>query len=173
MKSIPLLLIATALGVACSSTPPSPTVAATGPADTHASAVAPMPAPQQKATAAALDDPKSLLAKRSVYFPFDVFTVDPKYNEIIQAHAAYLGGHATTRMTIQGNADERGSREYNLALGQKRAEAVKRLLTMSGATDKQLEAISYGAERPKADCHEERCWQENRRDDLVYAQPKK
>jgi peptidoglycan-associated lipoprotein len=171
MKTIPLLLISAALATACSSTPPAPASAPNASVDAHA---APAVAAAVQATApkiGELDDPNSLLAKRSVYFPYDDFAVDSKYDDTLRAHAGYMGRHPEARMTIEGNADERGSHEYNLALGQKRAEAVKRMLVINGAAEKQVEAISYGEERPKAECPEERCWQQNRRDDLVYGVP--
>jgi len=106
--------------------------------------------------------------KRSVYFPYDNFTVDAKYEQILNAHASYLTHDPASRITLEGSADERGSREFNLALGQKRAEAVRKSLNLRGVPDKQMEAISYGKERPKAACHDESCWQENRRTDIVY-----
>jgi peptidoglycan-associated lipoprotein len=110
----------------------------------------------------------SPLAKRSVYFPYDEFTVDQKYVQLLSAHASYLARNPATRIMLEGNADERGSTEYNLALGQKRADAVRKILSIKGVAEKQMEAISYGKEKPKATCHEEKCWQENRRTDLVY-----
>ncbi|TRZ55400.1 MAG: peptidoglycan-associated lipoprotein Pal, partial [Rhodocyclaceae bacterium] len=127
----------------------------------------PAPAPA-KPTVSELNDPASPLAKRSIYFPYDEFTIDPKFDQQLSAHASYLTRNPTVRITLEGNADERGSTEYNLALGQKRAEAVRKTLTLRGVADKQMEAISYGEEKPKATCREERCWQENRRTDMVY-----
>ena len=116
-----------------------------------------------------LRNPNSILSKRSVYFDFDSFVVKDEYKPLVEAHARYLQSHRTTLMTIQGNTDERGSREYNIALGQKRADAVKRMMTLLGAQDGQIETTSFGEERPKNPGHDESAWAENRRDDIVYA----
>jgi peptidoglycan-associated lipoprotein len=116
-----------------------------------------------------LRDPSSILSKRSIYFDFDSFVVKDEYRPLVEAHARYLQQNRTARMTIQGNTDERGSREYNIALGQKRADAVKRMMLLLGATDSQIETVSYGEERPKNAGHDESAWAENRRDDVVYA----
>jgi len=113
-------------------------------------------------------DPGSILSKRSIYFDFDSFVVKDEYRPLVEAHARYLQQNRTARMTIQGNTDERGSREYNIALGQKRADAVKRMMLLLGATDSQIETVSYGEERPKNAGHDESAWAENRRDDIVY-----
>jgi peptidoglycan-associated lipoprotein len=116
-----------------------------------------------------LRDPNSPLSKRSVYFDFDSFVVKDEYRPLVEAHARYLQQNRTARMTIQGNTDERGSREYNIALGQKRADAVKRMMLLLGATDGQIETVSFGEERPKNSGHDEPAWAENRRDDILYA----
>ncbi|MGE5169996.1 MAG: peptidoglycan-associated lipoprotein Pal [Rudaea sp.] len=119
--------------------------------------------------AAALRDPNSILSKRSIYFDFDSFVVKDEFRPLVEAHARYLQQNRNARMTIQGNTDERGSREYNIALGQKRADAVKRMMLLLGATDNQIETVSFGEERPKNSGHDESAWAENRRDDIVYA----
>lgn len=116
-----------------------------------------------------LRNPNSILSKRSIYFDFDSFVVKDDYRPLVEAHARYLQSHPNARMTIQGNTDERGSREYNIALGQKRADAVKRMMTLLGARDAQIETVSFGEERPKNPGHDETAWAENRRDDVVYA----
>ena len=116
----------------------------------------------------ALKDPNNVLSKRSVYFEYDSFVVEDKYKPQIEAHARYLSGNKTVRITLQGNTDERGSREYNIALGQKRAEAVKRVLVLMGAQDVVIETVSYGKEKPKREGHDEAAWAENRRVDIVY-----
>ncbi len=116
-----------------------------------------------------LRNPNSILSKRSIYFDFDSFVVKDEYRPLVEAHARYLQSHANARMTIQGNTDERGSREYNIALGQKRADAVKRMMTLLGARDNQIETVSFGEERPKNPGHDESAWAENRRDDILYA----
>ena len=116
-----------------------------------------------------LRDPASILSKRSVYFDFDSFVVRDEFRPLIEAHGRYLAQNRNARMTIQGNTDERGSREYNIALGQKRADAVKRMMTLLGAQDGQIETVSFGKEKPKNGGHDEAAWAENRRDDIVYA----
>ncbi len=115
-----------------------------------------------------LDDPKSTLAKRSIYFDYDSYIVKNEFKPVIEAHAAYLSKNTNRKVLIQGNTDERGGREYNLALGQKRAEAVRKSLTTLSVSDAQIEAVSYGKEKPKATGSNEAAWAENRRADIVY-----
>ncbi len=115
-----------------------------------------------------LDDPASVLAKRSVYFDLDSYIVKDEFKPVIEAHGKYLASHPNRKVIIQGNTDERGGSEYNLALGQKRAEAVRRALAAAGAKDTQLEAVSFGKEKPKATGSTEAAWAENRRADLAY-----
>ncbi|MFN9477968.1 MAG: peptidoglycan-associated lipoprotein Pal [Betaproteobacteria bacterium] len=115
------------------------------------------------------DDPTTgLLARRSIYFEFDQFTVQEQYKPLLEAHAKYLGANRARRIAIEGNTDERGSREYNLALGQKRAEAVKRALLLLGVTEVQVETVSFGDEKPRAQGSTEEALAENRRADIVY-----
>jgi peptidoglycan-associated lipoprotein len=116
-----------------------------------------------------LRDPRSILSKRSVYFDFDSYAVKDDYKPLIEAHAKYLQTNRSARMTLQGNCDERGSREYNIALGQRRADTVKRMMLLYGATDPQIETVSFGKEKPRNGGHDEAAWAENRRDDVVYA----
>jgi peptidoglycan-associated lipoprotein len=116
-----------------------------------------------------LRDPASVLSKRAVYFDFDSFVVRDEFRPLIEAHGRYLAGNRNARMTIQGNTDERGSREYNIALGQKRADAVKRMMTLLGAQESQIETVSFGKEKPRNPGHDEASWAENRRDDIVYS----
>lgn len=116
-----------------------------------------------------LDNPKGILAKRSVYFDFDRYDVKTEFNGLVEAHAKYLRNNKTRKIVIQGNTDERGGSEYNLALGQKRAEAVRHSLQLLGASDAQMEAVSFGKEKPKATGSDEASWAENRRADIVYS----
>jgi peptidoglycan-associated lipoprotein len=110
------------------------------------------------------------LAKRSVYFDYDSNAVKDEYRGMVQAHSRYMTtGKKDSRIRIEGNADERGSREYNLALGQRRAEAVKRVMTVLGVSDGRIETTSYGEEKPKSNGHDEAAWAENRRADIRYA----
>lgn len=115
-----------------------------------------------------LTDPKSILSKRSIYFDYDKYDIKPEFKELVSAHAKYLSSHKEAKVLIQGNTDERGSREYNLALGQKRADAVKKGLVLVGAKEEQVESVSLGEEKPKADGHDEAAWAQNRRGDILY-----
>jgi len=115
-----------------------------------------------------LNDPNNPLSRRSVYFDFDSFTIRDEFRPVIEAHAKYLLANKLRKIVIQGNTDERGSREYNLALGQKRSEAVRRALTALGVSDSQIEAVSFGEEKPKAAGADEAAFAENRRADIVY-----
>jgi peptidoglycan-associated lipoprotein len=115
-----------------------------------------------------LDDPASVLAKRSVYFDLDKYDIKDEFKPVIEAHGKYLASHPNRKVIIQGNTDERGGSEYNLALGQKRAESVRRALAAAGAQDGQMEAVSFGKEKPKATGSNEAAWAENRRADLAY-----
>ncbi|MDI1298551.1 peptidoglycan-associated lipoprotein Pal [Methylotenera sp.] len=116
-----------------------------------------------------LKDPNNILSKRSVYFDFDQYMVKPEYRATLEAHAKYLASHPEASIRIEGNADDRGSREYNLSLGQKRAVAVKETINLLGVQDKQIETISNGEEKPKATGEDDASWAENRRADIVYS----
>jgi len=120
------------------------------------------------AGAAALKDPNNILSKRSVYYDFDKYDVKDEYKPMIEAHARYLRENGATRMLIQGNTDERGSREYNIALGQRRSESVKRMLLLLGGREDQIEAVSLGEEKPRAAGANEEAWAQNRRSDILY-----
>ncbi|MEY4363625.1 MAG: hypothetical protein RLZZ24_977 [Pseudomonadota bacterium] len=114
-------------------------------------------------------NPNSLIStQRSVYFDFDKFDVKSEFTPLVERQGKYLAGKSGLAIRVEGNADERGGREYNLALGQKRAEAVVRALKVYGVSDKQAEPVSFGKEKPKATGHDEAAWAENRRVDLVY-----
>lgn len=115
-----------------------------------------------------LSDPDGELARRSVYFDFDSYAVKDEYQPLLNAHARFLNKNRDRRILIQGNTDERGGREYNLALGQKRSEAVRKVLSLLGVDDSQMEAVSFGKEKPKATGNDEAAWAENRRADIVY-----
>ncbi|MBK7674339.1 peptidoglycan-associated lipoprotein Pal [Accumulibacter sp.] len=118
---------------------------------------------------AVLTDPKSILSKRSVYFDYDSYEVKSEYKDLVTAHAKFLAENRQFKMLIQGNTDERGSREYNLALGQKRADAIKKMLSLLGVGEGQLESVSLGEEKPKNEGHNESAWAENRRGDMLYS----
>lgn len=114
-------------------------------------------------------NPQSPLAQqRSVYFDFDSYTVPDQYRSLVEMHSTYLTGHTQQKIRIEGNADARGGSEYNLALGQRRSDAVARMMTLLGVNSGQIEAISFGKERPKATGSTEADYAENRRADIVY-----
>ncbi len=151
---------------ACKSTPPVNANANQG----AVSSTQPNPNAVAPVTVDELNNPNSPLAKRSVYFDFDSYSVKDEYQPLLQQHAQYLKTHPQRHVLIQGNTDERGTSEYNLALGQKRAEAVRRSLSLLGVPDSQMEAVSLGKEKPVALGHDEASWSQNRRADLVYQQ---
>lgn len=115
-----------------------------------------------------LDDPDSPLAKRIIYFEYDSSDVQPQFRGVIEAHARYLATNSQAVLSLEGHADERGSREYNLALGERRALAVKDQMTVLGASPAQIRTISYGEERPVDEGHDESAWSQNRRVELIY-----
>ncbi len=116
-------------------------------------------------------DPESPLAQnRSVYFEFDSYSIPDQYRDLVETHAKYLSSNADQDVRIEGHADERGGSEYNLALGQRRSDAVRRMMTLLGVNDSQIEAISFGKERPKALGHTDADYAENRRADIEYQQ---
>ncbi len=154
---------------ACASTKPETTTPA--PVDTTAKTTAPVDqgaANQGKVAVDPLNDPNSPLAKRSVYFDFDSNAIKSEFKPTIDAHSAFLKSNPEQKVVIQGNTDARGSREYNLALGQRRAESVKKAMQVLGVKEQQLEAVSFGMEKPKAEGKDDAAYAENRRDDIVY-----
>jgi peptidoglycan-associated lipoprotein len=173
MRQTLIAVSLTVLLAACGSQPPAPEQNPSGVEDRNPRAVGGTTEPVahdgiDPYSLAALKDPKSILSKRSVYFDYDQYTIKPEFQPLIDAHAKFLGKNPKIKMLIQGNADERGSREYNLALGQKRAEAVKRALGLLGAREEQIESVSLGEEKPRCTEHDEECWAQNRRGDLLY-----
>ena len=118
---------------------------------------------------AALKDPNSPLSKRSIFYELDQFDVKDEYRGLVEAHAKYLRENPNARMMIQGNTDERGSREYNVGLGQRRSDGVKRMLVLLGARENQIESVSLGEEKPMAEGHDESAWSKNRRSDMLYS----
>jgi len=126
------------------------------------------PDPRDYTDSRNFDNPESLLSKRVIYFDFDKSTVRPEFRGIVSAHAAYLGGHSSARVTMEGHADERGTREYNLGLGERRGNAVSGLMSAQGGRGSQLTVVSYGEERPTCRVSDEDCWSLNRRVEIVY-----
>lgn len=119
--------------------------------------------------AESLDDPSSLLATRAITFEFDSSTIQSDFQDVIAAHASYLVAHPDISIVLEGHADERGTREYNIALGERRAKAVEQLLTLQGVVAKQIQVISFGEERPVALGHDESAWALNRRVEILYS----
>lgn len=115
-----------------------------------------------------LDNPASLLSQRVIYFDFDSTSIREADRPVIRAHAEYMAAHGYASIGLEGHADERGTREYNIALGERRAKAVRQLLLFQGAATGQLETVSFGEERPLADGHDEGSWQQNRRVEIQY-----
>jgi peptidoglycan-associated lipoprotein len=178
MRAFCYSLIASSLLFGCATEEPKP--AATAPVESAKPAAKPQAVESKPVTEvqasprsgsaafAALKDPNNILSKRTVLFDFDKFDVKDEYKPLIEAHAKFLRDNSSAKMLVQGNADERGSREYNVGLGQRRADAVKKMLTLLGARENQIESVSLGEEKPACSEHSESCWAKNRRDDMLY-----
>jgi len=176
LLSVMLLVTVMALG-ACAHKPPK---------DTGAPASNPVPAAGAQANGAggsgAADanaagggvdvagPTEGILAQRTIYFGFDSSEINPEGTALISAHAHYLVAHASLHVRLEGNTDERGSREYNIGLGERRAQAVRRAMLLQGVAETQLSTVSYGAERPAVDGHDEAAWSKNRRVMINYVQ---
>ncbi len=175
MKNIAVYLGIALLAAACASETPKNAAPvteggkSTGTATSQGTGSTTTPSEASSIQGNPLHDPNNILSKRSVYFDFDSNAVKDEYRPLIQAHARYMVDHADTRVRIEGNCDERGSREYNLALGQRRAEAVKKIMTVLGVPDNRIETTSFGEEKPVALGHDEASWAKNRRADIKYA----
>jgi peptidoglycan-associated lipoprotein len=176
MKRLALYLVVAAMAAACA----SKETRQEGPAVTDRSAGTPPTTadsrgntqrvqPPPDVVRNELTDPRSPLSKRSVYFDYDSNAVKDEYRGLVQAHSRFLADKRDQRIRIEGNCDERGSREYNLALGQRRAEAVKKVMVVLGVPDARVETVSYGEEKPVAPGHDEAAWAQNRRADIKYA----
>ena len=181
MKRILTAVLATAILAACSSTPTkeqdgatvedrggAPVTQQPGTKPPVATGPTTTPLDPKGVSGNPLKDPANVLSKRSVYFELDSNIVKEEFKPLVAAHARYLQQNRGQKMTVQGNADERGSREYNLALGQRRADAVKQMMQLLGAQSEQIETVSFGEEKPKSTGHDEASWSENRRADLAY-----
>ncbi len=168
------ITVTLALLAACSTTPKQEPAPAPAPAPAPvAAAPAPAPAPMHtddsQALAAKLRQQMADLDAKSVYFDYDKYIVKSEFDADLQAQAAFMKSNPGTRLTLQGNSDERGGAEYNLALGQKRADAVRKSLGVLGVSADRVETTSFGKEKPRATCHDESCWSKNRRVDFVNA----
>ena len=171
MKKLIISVLLVNLLAACASDKPKETTESTSAPATAASTPTPevtTPASAADVSSDPLNDPNSVLAKRSVYFVYDAAAVQDADKPVVMAHAKYLSQRPERKVRLIGNADERGSNEYNLALGQRRADSVKKMLVLGGAKDSQIETVSYGEEKPKAVGHDEAAWAQNRRVDFLY-----
>lgn len=176
MKKIALSIAVAALFAGCAS---KDTKQDAPVADRSTSTTAPTPTPGTGSTttpttnpsiaANPLRDPSNILSKRSVFFEFDSNAVKDEYRGMVQAHSKYMVDKRDSKIRIEGNCDERGSREYNIALGQRRAESVKKVMTVLGVQEGRIETVSYGEEKPMSPGHDESAWAQNRRADIKYA----
>lgn len=115
------------------------------------------------------NDPGNILSRRSVYYDLDQYTVKDQYRELVEAHAKYLRANPQLKMLLQGHTDERGSREYNIGLGQRRSDGLKKMLTLLGVKEEQVESVSLGEEKPADQGRDEAAWSKNRRSDILYS----
>jgi len=173
LNKISVVLITLAIA-ACASTPatdetptPANESAATSTAAESSAATTSEISSSEMASQSELESQMDQLQKDSIYFDFGEFVIKPEYRSLIQQKADLMKAHGNVIVTLEGNADERGSSEYNLALGDKRANAVKHSLELLGVSDSQTRIVSLGEEHPRLACHEEQCWKENRRVDFV------
>ena len=176
MKQAALYLVLAALAAGCASNearkdaPVADRSTATSPSASTAGTSGTTRATQPESVSGnPLRDPNSILSKRSVYFDYDSNAVKDEFRGLVQAHSRYMSDKRESRVRIEGNCDERGSREYNLALGQRRAESVKKVMTVLGVADGRIETTSYGEEKPVATGHDEQSWAQNRRADIKYS----
>jgi peptidoglycan-associated lipoprotein len=170
-RTLMLLLVATSLAVAGCGNKPKPTET---PVDTSASSDANAAgAGSEGANEEGADAPgplEGMLAKRVIYFDFDSSEIRGEGTDIVAAHAKHLSSNNGQKIRLEGHTDERGSREYNIGLGERRSQAVRRALLLQGAGETQLSTVSYGEERPAAAGADESAWQRNRRVEIVYLQ---
>jgi peptidoglycan-associated lipoprotein len=179
LTHLSLLAASAALLAACQSTPldtdtkpatpTTTTTTTTPPTDTGTTKT--MPTTRTDGNARGLHplkDPANILSKRSVYFDYDSNVVRDEFRSMLQAHAKYLLENGDRKIRIEGNTDERGTREYNLALGSRRGDAIKKVLNVLGVPESRIEVVSLGKEKPKATSSDEAGWAENRRGDIAY-----
>ncbi len=171
------ILAAAAVAAGCATTPEQQPPAGVeeraakpaAPAAVETKPIARVDLTSKPAPGSSLKDPNNILSRRSIYYDFDKFDIKDEFRPLVEAHAKYLRENPGAKMLIQGNADERGSREYNVGLGQRRADSVKRALTLLGGKENQIESVSLGEEKPVCTEHAEDCWAKNRRADMLYS----
>lgn len=168
-----ILVLPAFLAIGCGSTPeeeaeaqPEPVVEQ--PADTGAEPDVTPVEPPAATQLHPLDDPDSMVFTKTIYFDFDKYDIKGEFRDVLNAHAEYLASNPSAQMTIEGHCDERGTREYNIGLGERRANAIQQILTLQGASARQITTISYGEERPVELGHDESAWGKNRRGEIVY-----
>jgi len=138
-------------------------------ATTPSTAGSTTPAPAQTNLAVnPLKDPSNILSTRIIYFDYDLDSVKGEYQAIVQAHAKYLSENRSRKIRLEGHADERGSREYNMALGQRRADAVRKANNLLGVANDRMETVSFGEDKPRAAGSDDAAWSQNRRVEIVY-----
>jgi peptidoglycan-associated lipoprotein len=173
-RMIVVLVLALSLGAAgCASKPAKPAASAPSGSEAAGAGANAAGAAGANAAGANADDeaagPQSgLLATRVVYFEFDSSEIKGAGVEVVAAHAKYLAANPATRVRLEGHTDERGSREYNIGLGERRAQAVRRAMLLQGAVEGQISTVSYGEERPAVTGHDEDAWAKNRRVEIIY-----
>ena len=158
-KSLLLASLLSLFLVGCSSTPINDASKPTGPSVSN---------DEKDLDLASLRDPNNILSKRSIYFDYDKDVVKAEYKDLVAAHAKYVSAHPKAKMTLTGNTDDRGSREYNVSLGQRRSVSVKKSMNVLGAQDVQIETVSFGEERADTNCKDDACYAKDRRVDISY-----
>ena len=161
-KSLFLASLLSLFLIGCSSTPIVDVSKPAGPSASNDSS------DEKDLDLASLRDPNNILSKRSIYFDYDKDTVKAEYKDLLAAHAQYVASHPKAKMTLTGNTDDRGSREYNVSLGQKRSVSVKKSMNVLGAQDTQIETVSFGEERADTNCKDDACYGKDRRVDISY-----
>ena len=158
-KSLVLASLLSLFLVGCSSTPINDASKPNGPSASN---------DEKDLDLASLRDPNNILSKRSIYFDYDKDVVKAEYKDLVAAHAKYVSIHPKAKMTLTGNTDDRGSREYNVSLGQRRSVSVKKSMNVLGAQDTQIETVSFGEERADTNCKDDACYGKDRRVDISY-----
>ena len=176
MRRILIVMLMASLGVACASkhpkpSPPPPASEVNAGADASGAAGANAAGGANASEDETAGPQAGVLAKRVVYFDFDSSEIKGEGTEIVGAHAKYLASNPNARVRLEGHTDDRGSREYNIGLGERRAQSVRRALLLQGASEGQLSTVSYGNERPAVAGHDETAWSKNRRVEIVYLTP--
>ncbi len=169
-RPLPLLLIGFLVlaGCATKTAPPLPEAPSADELDAMRDRPDVQTTPVAEPERSPLDDPSSPLYRKVIYFDYDAAEIRPQYADLLRAHANYIFNTPGVQVTLEGHSDERGTREYNLALGERRSQAVQRFMMAEGAPAERLSTLSYGEERPADPRRSQDSWQKNRRVELVY-----